>query len=482
MNTLSNYEIPTDCLDEVFTGEYEVKEAYQGLSEILGAFTTHQFKSLNDNVKQSFLNQGITYQVYSNNATKEHIFPFDLFPRIITLKDWTKLEQGMIQRNRALNLFLEDIYGEQKILKDKVVPHEMIASSPHFCKEMVGFKPVGGVYCHISGNDIIKHNDDQFYVLEDNLRSPSGVSYVLTNREALKRNIGPLFKTKKVRTVDEYPLELLATMQSVAAQGVERPTCVLLTPGVYNSAYFEHAFLAQQMGIELVEGRDLFVEKDVVYMKTTQGSKKVDVIYRRIDDDFLDPKVFNKDSVLGVSGLMGAYLKGNVSLVNAPGTGVADDKAIYQYVPSIISYYLDEKPIIDNVKTYLCHEASDLKYVLENLEKLVVKPVDQSGGYGIAIGNKLTKAELSDLKVEIKNNPRSYVAQPILSLSLHSTFIDSENQFEPRHIDLRMFCLTGKEREYVLQGGLTRVALTKGSLIVNSSQGGGSKDTWVIEN
>jgi len=428
------------------------------------------------------LNQGITYAVYSDSKQgTERIFPFDLFPRIIPTGEWEQLEKGLIQRSLALNEFIKDVYSEKKILKDKVVPAELVFSSANYCQEMIGFLPQSGIYCHISGTDIIKHSDGQFYVLEDNLRVPSGVSYVLCNRDAMKKTLAQIFQNAQVRTVNEYPSELLATLQSVAPEGKDLPVCVLLTPGIYNSAYYEHAFLAQKMGIELVEGRDLFVDNNFVYMKTIYGPQKVDVIYRRVDDAFIDPLVFNPKSVLGVAGLMSAYRAGNVTLVNAPGTGVSDDKAIYSYVPAIIKYYLNEEPIIKNVPTYICERENDLKYVLEHIPELVVKPVDQSGGYGVMIGNTLTSKEIEELKAKILADPREYIAQPIMWLTVHSTFIEEKEVFEPRHIDLRTFTLMGKNRHFVLQGGLSRVALREGSLIVNSSQGGGSKDTWVVE-
>jgi uncharacterized circularly permuted ATP-grasp superfamily protein len=392
-----------------------------------------------------------------------------------------QLETGVIQRNKAINLFLHDIYHKKQILKDKVVPADLIFSSKNYLKEMIGFSPEGGIYTHISGTDLIKHVDGKYYILEDNLRCPSGVSYVLSNRMALKKSLFDLFDKLKTKTVYQYPEHLLEILKTVKPCNTENPTVVVVTPGMYNSAYFEHSFLAQKMGIPLVEGRDLFVEKDKVYMKTIYGPKKVDVIYRRVDDDFIDPLCFRKDSMLGVPGIMNAYRAGNVTLANAPGTGVADDKAVYHYVPDIIRYYLSEEPILNNVQTYHCENESDIKYVLENIDKLVVKPVDESGGYGITIGTNLTKQEIEDVKVRIKANPRKYIAQPIMSLSVHATFIDETKAFEPRHIDLRTFSLMGKNKEYMLKGGLSRVALRKGNLIVNSSQGGGSKDTWVLD-
>jgi uncharacterized circularly permuted ATP-grasp superfamily protein len=481
MGIFDKYTVPKKCLDEVFdAATNNVKIPYETVAKVFDTLNVEQFDKLHNLIKLSFFNQGITYQVYSENISQEHIFPFDPFPRLITSEEWDNIEKGVIQRSRALNMFLKDVYNDRKILKDKIIPEEMILSSPHYCKQMIGFRPKGDIYCHINGTDLIKHNDGNNYVLEDNLRSPSGVSYVLNNREALKRALGDLFHYYSIQPVRNYPEELLHMMQSVSHKSQVESLCVLLTPGMYNSAYFEHMFLAQQMGIELVEGRDLIVKNDKVYMQTTTGSKQVDVIYRRIDDDFLDPEVFKKDSMLGVKGIMRAYLAGNVTLVNAPGTGVADDKAIYHYVPQIIKYYLGEEPILKNVHTYICSDETDMKYVLEHLAELVVKPVDMSGGYGISIGNTLSKEELSELKDKIQANPRQWIAQPILSLSMHATYIENEKVFEPRHVDLRTYTLIGDKYEHVLKGGLTRVALKKGSLIVNSSQGGGSKDTWVI--
>ena len=412
MGVFDNYVVPKNCLDEVFDDKKSiVKNPYQKVASVFDSLTIEQFEQLNDLIKLSFFNQGITYQVYSKNNQKEHIFPFDPFPRIIQNNEWETIEKGVIQRSKALNLFLRDVYTKQKIFKDKPVLRDMILSSPHFCEPMVGFLPKGKIYCHINGTDLIKHSDGNNYVLEDNLRSPSGVSYVLSNREALKKNLGDIFQNYPVKPVWDYPMALLDMMESVSPQDVIEPVCVLLTPGMYNSAYYEHMFLAQQMGIELVEGRDLFVSDDLVFMQTTEGPIRIDVVYRRIDDDFLDPEVFRSDSILGVKGIMRAYLAGNVTIVNAPGTGVADDKAIYHYVPDIIKYYLGEEPILNNVHTYICENPLDLKYVLEHLDELVIKPVDQSGGYGISVGNTLTKEELSELALKLE--------QPLGSL-LHS--------------------------------------------------------------
>ena len=357
----------------------------------------------------------------------------------------------------------------------------MISSSANYLEKMKGFDPPGGIYNHVSGTDLIKHADGKHYVLEDNIRCPSGVSYVIGNRSALKRALFGVFDQYKIQSVNDYSQNLLEILETVKPAGVDSPTCVVLTPGVYNSAYYEHSSLAKGMGVELVEGRDLFVENDFVYMKTINGPERVDVIYRRVDDDFIDPTVFNPDSVLGVPGLFNAYLKGRVCLVNAPGTGVADDKAVYTYMPEIIKYYLGEEPILNNVHTYHCNRPDELQYVLENIDKLVIKPVDESGGYGISIGNRLTKEEIEKVKIVIKENPRKYIAQPIMALSVHSTYIEESTSFEQRHVDLRTFSLLGKDKSFVLKGGLTRVALQRGNLIVNSSQGGGSKDTWVLK-
>ena len=477
----SQYHLDPAFLDEVFREKASPNEHYQKVLNHFAQLSAQDFKELNDHAKLSFFNQGVTFAVYSDKAKGvERIFPYDLFPRIIPASEWSRLEEGLIQRNLAINHFIHDIYNKKQILRDGVVPPELIFSSKNYSKAMLGIKPVGRIYNHISGTDLIKHSDGQYYVLEDNVRVPSGISYVLANREAMKRTLFTLFRKFKIRPVQDYSQQLLAMMHSVAPEASGSPTCVLLTPGLYNSAYFEHAFLAMDMGIDLVEGRDLFVDKNFVFMKTIYGPKRVDVVYRRVDDDFLDPLMFNPDSVLGVAGLMGAYREGNVTLLNAPGTGAADDKAVYCYVPEIIRYYLGEEPILNNVHTYRCELDSDYKYVLENMEKLVVKPVDESGGYGILVGSKATKEELSSFREMIRYNRRKYIAQPIMALSRHPTFIESEQQFEPRHIDLRTYTLLGKEKQFVLKGGLTRVALTKGSLIVNSSQGGGSKDTWVL--
>ena len=482
INKLFNaYQVPKGMLDEVFSPFENAYSKYDIIKGLFHSLSSSDFQKLNEYAKLSFLNQGITYAVYDEkNGGTEKIFPFDLFPRVIRHEEWDLLETGLKQRNLALNLFLKDVYNEQKILKDKVVPEMLVKSSPHYVKLMEGFLPIGEIYCHICGTDLIRHKDGNFYILEDNLRCPSGVSYVLSNRETMKRTLSDIFRAISVETVSQYPIELLAILQSVSPPRDEEPVCVLLTPGQFNSAYYEHSFLAQSMGIDLVEGPDLFVENEFVYLKTISGPQRVDVIYRRVDDAFIDPEVFRKDSLLGVKGLLNAYIKGNVTIVNAPGTGISDDKAVCAYVPDMIRYYLNEEPILNNVPTYICERPDDLTYVLEHLPELVVKPVDMSGGYGVTICDQLTKEELEEVKVTIKANPRNYIAQPKMLLSVHTTYIEDVNRFEPRHIDLRTFTLMGKEKTFILPGGLTRVALKKGSLIVNSSQGGGSKDTWVV--
>ncbi|SDL86374.1 circularly permuted type 2 ATP-grasp protein [Kriegella aquimaris] len=477
----SSYERNPSLYDEIFDENGNVQKTYETLFDLYGKHSIEDYVNLNSKAKASFFNQGITFQVYNEKKTQEKIFPFDLFPRIIHPEEWDIIERGAIQRSKALNLFLWDIYHEKKIIRQGIIPMELISSSANYLHQMIDVDPPGGIYNHISGTDIIKHNDGAYYVLEDNIRCPSGVSYVISNRTALKRALFGVFNHYQAYSVTNYAENLLDLLESTKPKGVDIPNCVVITPGMYNSAFFEHSYLAKTMGVELVEGRDLFVEKDFVYMKTIHGPEKVDVIYRRIDDQFLDPLEFRADSTLGVPGLFAAYKKGNVTLANAPGTGVADDKAVYTYMPEIIKYYLDEEPILNNVLTYHCSRPDELNYVLENIDKLVIKPVDEAGGYGISIGNRLTKKEIEVVKIQVKENPRKYVAQPIMSLSVHPTYIEDSESFEQRHVDLRTFTILGKDKEFVLKGGLTRVALQKGNLIVNSSQGGGSKDTWVLK-
>lgn len=427
--------------------------------------------------EQQLLQMGITFNVYGDSAGTERIFPFDLIPRIVPAGEWAWLERGLRQRVHALNEFLDDIYHDQKILKDKVIPEEVILSAASYRPQCHGMNPPRRVWCHITGTDLVRDRDGQIYVLEDNLRVPSGVSYVLENRDVLKRTFPSVFEGLRVRPVEEYPLRLLEMLESIAPGFSGDPTVVLLTPGTYNSAYFEHSFLAQRMGVQLVEGSDVVVDRRGVWMQTTKGARRIDVIYRRIDDDFLDPKTFRPDSLLGVPGLMEAYRAGKVALANAPGNGVADDKVVYAYVPDMIRYYEGEDPILPNVPTYLCWRDADRAHVLQNLDKLVVKAANEAGGYGMLVGPHASQAQRVEFAAKIEANPRNYIAQPTLGLSRVPTIIDG--QVEGRHVDLRPYVLYGKDI-YVLPGGLTRVALKKGSLVVNSSQGGGSKDTWVL--
>jgi uncharacterized circularly permuted ATP-grasp superfamily protein len=423
------------------------------------------------------LQMGITFNVYADSAGTERIFPFDLIPRIVTAPEWERIERGLRQRIHALNEFIDDIYHEQKILKDGVIPREVIVSANSYRPQCQGLNPPRRIWCHITGTDLVRHTDGQYYVLEDNLRVPSGVSYVLENREVLKHIFPQVFEGLAVRPVNEYPSRLLEMLESIAPRSVDRLCVVLLTPGMYNSAYFEHSFLAQQMGVQLVEGRDLTVRGGEVFMRTTTGLERVDVIYRRIDDDFLDPEAFRADSLLGVPGLMAAYKAGSVSLANAPGNGVADDKVIYAYVPEMIRYYEGEDPMLPNVPTFLCWRDADRQHVLANLASLVVKSANESGGYGMLVGPHSTQEEREQFAAKIEANPRNFIAQPTLCLSRVPTIVD--DHFEGRHVDLRPYVLYGKDI-FVLPGGLTRVALRRGSLVVNSSQGGGSKDTWVL--
>ena len=427
--------------------------------------------------EQALLQLGITFNVYGEASGTERIFPFDIIPRLVEAADWAYIERGLKQRIQALNLFIDDIYHAQKIVKDGVVPEYLIRSARHFLPPCVGLHPARGVWCHVTGTDLVRDRDGQLYVLEDNLRCPSGVSYVLENRQVLKATFPEVFEDSRVRPVDDYPSRLLDTLQSLAPQGIASPTVVVLTPGIYNSAYFEHAFLAQQMGVELVEGRDLVVADGVVQIRTTRGLERVDVIYRRIDDEFLDPQVYRADSLLGVPGLMEVYRAGRVALANAPGTGIADDKVLYAYVPQMIKYYLGEDIVLPNVPTYMCWDDVQRNHVLANLDKLVVKAANESGGYGMLVGPHASAQERADFAQRIQANPRNYMAQPTLALSRAPVIV--EDHFEGRHVDLRPYILYGADL-YVLPGGLTRVALRKGSLVVNSSQGGGSKDTWVL--
>ncbi|RBA25281.1 circularly permuted type 2 ATP-grasp protein [Herminiimonas fonticola] len=426
-----------------------------------------------------FRRVGITFAVYGNEAGTERVIPFDIIPRMITAKEWAHMEAGLIQRVRTLNMFIHDIYHDQNIVKAGIIPPEQIFRNAQYRPEMQGISVASDIYAHIAGVDIVRAGQGEFYVLEDNLRVPSGVSYMLEDRKMMMRLFPELFARHQVAPVEHYPDMLLDNLRSVAPIGVNDPTVVVMTPGMYNSAYFEHAFLAQQMGVELVEGQDLFVNDNAVYMRTTRGPKRVDVIYRRIDDDYMDPLAFRADSTLGVPGLLSVYRSGRVTLANAIGTGVADDKSIYPFVPDMIRFYLSEEPILNNVPTYQCRKKSDLSYVLANLPELVVKEVHGAGGYGMLVGPASSKAEIEDFRQRIIARPDGYIAQPTLALSACPTFVDSG--IAPRHIDLRPFVLSGKTISMV-PGGLTRVALKEGSLVVNSSQGGGTKDTWILEN
>ncbi len=464
--------------DEMFVKAGEVRPHYAKLVERFGEMERGDFERKYALAEHAYLSQGITFTVYSGDEGTERIFPFDLIPRIIPAAEWAHIERGLEQRLTALNMFLHDVYHDQRIIKEKVIPAEVIHSAKHFRPEFMGFDVPKNIYIHICGTDLIRDDDGQYLVLEDNGRCPSGVSYLLENRQAMKRIFPRLFTRYSVRPVDRYAQELLAVLRYIAPADKPDPTVAVLSPGIYNSAYFEHSFLAREMGIEIVTGADLTVQNSRVYMKTTKGLKQVDVIYRRIDDDFLDPQVFRKDSVLGVPGLVEAYRAGNVSLANTIGTGVADDKVTYYYVPRMIEFYLGEKPILPNVQTYLSSEESDRTYILENIGKLVIKAANESGGYGMLIGPHGTKAEIEKFRQAIINDPRGYVAQPVIQLSRSPSFCDG--RIEGRHIDLRPYVLYG-EKISIVPGGLTRVAMRKGSLVVNSSQGGGSKDTWVLD-
>ena len=464
--------------DEMFTPAGRARPEARLLLDVIESLEEGQFQRRQRSAERLLLQLGITFNVYGDSAGTERIFPFDLIPRIVRADEWSWIERGLKQRIHALNLFIDDIYHDQKILKDRIIPEEVIRSAQFYRPQCVGINPPGGVWCHITGTDLVRHGDGQIYVLEDNLRVPSGVSYVLENRDLMKRTFPQVFEGLRIRPVDEYPSHLLETLEAIAPPGsADKPLVVLLTPGMYNSAYFEHSFLAQKMGIPLVEGRDLVVEEEMVWMRTTRGLRKVDVIYRRIDDDFLDPLAFRADSMLGVPGLVGVYRAGNVALANAPGNGVADDKVVYAYVPDMIKYYSGEDAILPNVPTYLCWRDADRQHVLQNLDKLVVKAANEAGGYGMLVGPHSTAEQREEFAAKIKANPRNYIAQPTLALSRVPTLIS--DHLEGRHVDLRPYILYGKDIR-VLPGGLTRVALRKGSLVVNSSQGGGSKDTWVL--
>jgi uncharacterized circularly permuted ATP-grasp superfamily protein len=475
---LNNYFLYPGVWDEMSNTD-GIRTQYENVVGALQQFDVMALHQKDRIASELFMNQGITFTVYSDNAGIERIFPFDVIPRIITSDEWAHIEKGIKQRLKALNLFLKDVYNEQNIIKDGIIPAELIASCPHFTREVFGIKVPHDIYVHISGIDLIRGDDGVFYILEDNLRTPSGVSYMLENREVTKRMFPEMLASNHVRMISNYPLLLHEILLSLAPQQLSHPTVALLTPGMYNSAYYEHTYLARQMGVPLVEGRDLLVDNHKVYMKTTNGLEQVHVIYRRVDDEFLDPLVFRPDSTLGVPGLIAAYRKGNVAIVNALGNGVADDKAVYKYVPAMIKYYLNEDPVLPNVPTYELSDTDARHYVFDNIHKMVIKRTNQSGGYGMLMGNSAGEDEINEFKTEVEKDPRSFIAQPIIKLSTVPCFIDGK--FVARHVDLRPYALCGADGIKIVPGGLTRVALKEGSLVVNSSQGGGSKDTWVID-
>ncbi len=477
MALFENYPIAPGTWDEMYD-KGNVRVPYQSVYDFLRQIPLDELNKKEELARRLFMSQGITFTVYSSGEGIEKIFPFDIIPRIVTAAEWDFVERGIKQRLSALNLFLKDVYHDQFIIKDGIVPVDLIYSCPHYLREMQGVNVPHDIYVHIAGIDLIRDQDGTFYVLEDNLRTPSGVSYMIENREITKRIFPDLIPQNNVRPMTQYPNILHRNLVSLSPRQVSNPTVVLLTPGMYNSAYFEHTTLARLMGVELVEGRDLVVDNHKVYMKTTVGLQQVDVIYRRVDDSFLDPLVFNPESALGVSGILAAYRKGNVAIVNALGNGVADDKAIYVYVPEMIRYYLNEEPILKNVPTYQLGIQDERKHVLENINKMVVKKTNESGGYGMLMGHAATDKEIADYKNEILKDPRQFIAQPVISLSLAPCYIDGKMQ--PRRLDLRPFALCGPQGIDIVPGGLTRVALREGSLVVNSSQGGGSKDTWVL--
>ena len=468
----------TKYFDEMYDATRTLRPHYRAYADWLAATPEERIARKRAEADIAFRRVGITFAVYGEEAGKERLIPFDVIPRIIPATEWHSLQAGLRQRVKALNAFLNDIYHTQDILRANRIPREQIVHNAQFRPEMIGVNVPAAIYAHITGVDLVRAGEGEFYVLEDNLRVPSGVSYMIEDRKMMMRLFPELFSQHKIAPVQHYPDMLLENLRTVAPAGVDNPTVVLLTPGAYNSAYFEHTFLAQQMGVELVEGRDLFVDNEMVYMRTTRGPQRVDVIYRRLDDDFLDPQVFRKDSMLGVPGLLSAYRAGRVTLANAIGTGVADDTSIYPYVPEMISFYLGEEPLLNNVPTWMLRKPDDLKYVLDHLPDLVVKEVHGAGGYGMLVGPASTKAQIEAFRARIVAAPEKYIAQPTLALSTCPTYVESG--IAPRHLDLRPFVLSGKQIDMV-PGGLTRVALREGSLVVNSSQGGGTKDTWVLE-
>lgn len=475
-NLFSSYDLLPNTWDEMYSNPSDIRSQYNIINDYLRSTSPEVLFKKEELSKQLFMSQGVTFTVYSDNEGIEKIFPFDIVPRIIKASEWEKIDRGIKQRIKALNLFIKDIYHDQFIINDGIIPGELIYSCPNFLREMKGVKVPHDIYVHIAGVDLIRNNDGEFYVLEDNLRTPSGVSYMLENREISKRIFPGVIPKNQIRPVANYPNVLYKKLKELSDQN--DPNVVLLTPGIYNSAYYEHTTLARLMGIELVEGSDLVVKDHFVFMKTTNGLKRVDVIYRRVDDEFLDPLEFNESSTLGVAGIMAAYRKGNVNIVNAPGTGIADDKAIYIYVPDMIKYYLEEEPILKNIETYQLGKPEEYEYVVNHIKDMVIKKTDGSGGYGMLMGHEASDEDIKDYLDNVKKNPDNFIAQPILRLSTAPCCIDGK--LSPRCIDLRPFALSGKDGIDITPGGLTRVALKKGSLVVNSSQGGGSKDTWVI--
>lgn len=475
--TQGGYQLTAGCYDELINHDGSVRPQAAAIARFIDRHGALELSTRQNQLNQTINSMGVYFTLYADGNNIDRSWPLDVIPRTIPSSEWKKTSAGLKQRLKALNLFINDLYNEQQVLKDGILPAELVMESRNFLAPCKGVSPIYGVWANICGTDLVRDGKGQLLVLEDNLRVPSGVSYMLENRTVMKRVFPELFAESTIHPVDDYPHQLWRMLSSLSPRPDDIPCIVVLTPGIYNSAYFEHSFLAQQMGVDLVENTDLFVEDDIVYMKTLRGNQRVDVIYRRIDDIFIDPQVFRPESVLGIPGLIKAWSKGNVAIANAPGSGVADDKVIYAYVPQIIEYYLAEKPLIDNVETYLCLDEKQRGYVLANLDKLVVKPANESGGYGILIGPRATQEDRDKMAEEIKKNPRNFIAQPTLDLSTAPTLCD--NQLEPRHLDLRPFILQG-EKLYCTTGGLSRVALRKGSLVVNSSQGGGSKDTWII--
>jgi uncharacterized circularly permuted ATP-grasp superfamily protein len=477
----ADYRLARGSFDELISADGKPRPEFRRSLDMLAAVSADEFAYAQSLAERALLNQGVTFSVYADARGAEKIFPFCLIPRILSATDWARVDRGLVQRLCALNLFLDDIYGEQRILADKAVPAELILGAAGYDEKLRGLRPPGGVRVHIAGIDLIRDPGGSFCVLEDNLRTPSGVSYVIENRVISKRMHPRALETARVRAVEDYPQRLAATLRSVSPVAPEETTIVVLTPGPYNSAYFEHAFLARRMGVELVQGSDLYLEGDEVYLRTTRGARRVHVIYRRIDDAFLDPEAGRPDSVIGVGGLLRAWAAGKVTLVNAPGNGVADDKAVYPFVPDMIRFYLGEEPLLDQVPTYVCLREDDRAFVLDHLSELVVKVVDEAGGYGMLMGPSASEQELAEFRRRIRAEPRRYIAQPRVELSTCPTFFKGTQAVAPRRVDLRPYVLTSREGPWVLPGGLTRVALVEGSYVVNSSQGGGSKDTWVLQ-